>query len=307
MAGPPRARIAKELEDIERDDSCGIRIQRDSEVTMVRRIYAERHRVSVADASANIHGLWWRTNNKLGGTVGVIVLVSLGRELLVFVSMFPVFWGGVDPMTPVLTILFAHLSTPTGWIRRGSSRVPTTRPTPAANSRKDSKVPVAIEIPVGYPFEPPKMKFRNKVWHPNVSSVTGAICLDILKDQWSPALTLKTAIISLQALLCAPVPEDPQVSHDACGAQAGSHRGVAPQPAKALGPMIGWSGREPEQAREWTRLYASEEAAEEAAEDPNVVTLLGLGVPDKEEANKLLGEVGGNVEAAADLFFSRAA
>ena len=48
------------------------------------------------------------------------------------------------------------------------------------------------------------------VWHPNVSSVTGAICLDILKDQWSPALTLKTALLSLQALLCAPEPNDPQ-------------------------------------------------------------------------------------------------
>lgn len=48
------------------------------------------------------------------------------------------------------------------------------------------------------------------VWHPNVSSVTGAICLDILKDQWSPALTMKTALISLQALMCAPEPDDPQ-------------------------------------------------------------------------------------------------
>lgn len=48
------------------------------------------------------------------------------------------------------------------------------------------------------------------VWHPNVSSVTGAICLDILKDQWSPALTLKTALLSLQALMCSPEPNDPQ-------------------------------------------------------------------------------------------------
>ena len=48
------------------------------------------------------------------------------------------------------------------------------------------------------------------VWHPNISSQTGAICLDILKDQWSPALTIKTAMLSLQALLCSPEPNDPQ-------------------------------------------------------------------------------------------------
>jgi ubiquitin-conjugating enzyme (huntingtin interacting protein 2) len=37
-----------------------------------------------------------------------------------------------------------------------------------------------------------------QVWHPNVSSQSGAICLDILKDAWSPALTIKTALLSLQ-------------------------------------------------------------------------------------------------------------
>jgi ubiquitin-conjugating enzyme (huntingtin interacting protein 2) len=62
-----------------------------------------------------------------------------------------------------------------------------------------------------YPFVPPKMRFKSKVWHPNVSSANGAICLDILKDQWSPALTLKTALLSLQALLSSPQPDDPQV------------------------------------------------------------------------------------------------
>lgn len=44
---------------------------------------------------------------------------------------------------------------------------------------------VDIIIPPNYPFEPPKMRFDTKVWHPNVSSANGAICLDILKKEWS--------------------------------------------------------------------------------------------------------------------------
>lgn len=65
-------------------------------------------------------------------------------------------------------------------------------------------------IPDNYPFQPVKMKFITKVYHPNVSSASGAICLDILKDAWSPVLTLKSTLISLQSLLCSPEPRDPQ-------------------------------------------------------------------------------------------------
>lgn len=69
---------------------------------------------------------------------------------------------------------------------------------------------IDIEVPMEYPFKPPKMKFDTRVYHPNISSVTGAICLDILKNAWSPVITLKSALISLQALLQSPEPNDPQ-------------------------------------------------------------------------------------------------
>uniref|UniRef100_A0A069DX27 E2 ubiquitin-conjugating enzyme n=1 Tax=Panstrongylus megistus TaxID=65343 RepID=A0A069DX27_9HEMI len=67
-----------------------------------------------------------------------------------------------------------------------------------------------IKIPETYPFNPPKVRFVTKIWHPNISSVTGAICLDILKDQWAAAMTLRTVLLSLQALMASAEPDDPQ-------------------------------------------------------------------------------------------------
>ncbi|KAL1991633.1 hypothetical protein VTN49DRAFT_4941 [Thermomyces lanuginosus] len=69
---------------------------------------------------------------------------------------------------------------------------------------------VDIRIPQEYPFRPPNMRFQTKIWHPNVSSQTGYICLDTLSTAWSPVLTIKSALLSLQSLLCTPEPKDPQ-------------------------------------------------------------------------------------------------
>lgn len=63
-------------------------------------------------------------------------------------------------------------------------------------------------LPKGYPMEPPKVRFLTRVYHPNVDGV-GRICLDILKDKWSPALQIRTVLLSIQCLLSAPNPDDP--------------------------------------------------------------------------------------------------
>ena len=103
---------------------------------------------------------------------------------------------------------------------------------------------VDIQLTNSYPFEAPKMRFITKVWHPNVSSANGAICLDILKDQWSPALSIKTAMLSLQALLSTPEPNDPQ---DAV---------VARQYIDSHEAFV-------KTAKEWTAEYASEKKKDE--------------------------------------------
>lgn len=98
---------------------------------------------------------------------------------------------------------------------------------------------VAIDIPQEYPFKPPQMKFITKIYHPNISSVTGAICLDILKDAWTPILTLKSSLISLQSLLQSPEPNNPQ------DAEVAKHY---------LSNKAGFE----ETAAYWTKIYAND-------------------------------------------------
>jgi ubiquitin-conjugating enzyme E2 D len=63
-------------------------------------------------------------------------------------------------------------------------------------------------FPANFPFKAPEIKFETKVFHPNINE-TGEICLDILKNAWSPGLHITDVVLSLCSLLNSPNPDDP--------------------------------------------------------------------------------------------------
>ena len=100
----------------------------------------------------------------------------------------------------------------------------------------DGVYKLELFLPEEYPMCPPKVRFMTKIYHPNVDRL-GRICLDILKDKWSPALQIRTVLISIQALMSAPNPDDP-LNNEAADHWKRDERGAL------------------QQARAWNREFA---------------------------------------------------
>lgn len=72
------------------------------------------------------------------------------------------------------------------------------------------KYHIQIVLPKEYPFKPPVLSFKTKIYHPNVSNdERGAMCLGMLKaEEWKPPNKIAEVLKLVRAVLAAPQPDD---------------------------------------------------------------------------------------------------
>ncbi|MES1915426.1 MAG: hypothetical protein MHM6MM_007372 [Cercozoa sp. M6MM] len=80
---------------------------------------------------------------------------------------------------------------------------------PPDSPYQDRVFELRVSVPERYPMRPPEMRFVTRVFHPNVHWQSGEICLDILKEEWSPIWTLESACRAVRTLLAHPAADSP--------------------------------------------------------------------------------------------------
>eukprot|EP01062_Namystynia_karyoxenos_P073518 TRINITY_DN7031_c0_g1_i1.p1 TRINITY_DN7031_c0_g1~~TRINITY_DN7031_c0_g1_i1.p1 ORF type:complete len:203 (+),score=50.68 TRINITY_DN7031_c0_g1_i1:91-609(+) len=68
---------------------------------------------------------------------------------------------------------------------------------------------IKIVLPHDYPMAPPQASFATKIFHPNVHFDSGEICLDVLKQAWSPAWTIPSLCQAIRTLMNHPEATSP--------------------------------------------------------------------------------------------------
>ncbi|XP_050278075.1 constitutive photomorphogenesis protein 10 isoform X4 [Quercus robur] len=71
-----------------------------------------------------------------------------------------------------------------------------------------------ITFPSDYPFKPPKVVFKTRIYHCNVDTA-GNLIIDILNDSWSPALTITKVLLAIRSIFTNPNPWGKRACWDA--------------------------------------------------------------------------------------------
>ena len=80
-----------------------------------------------------------------------------------------------------------------------------------------------FKVPKTYPHDPPKVQCETTVFHPNID-MEGHVCLNILREDWKPVLTISSVIMGLQFLMLEPNADDP-LNKEAANMLASDRRG----------------------------------------------------------------------------------